>query len=81
MRVANVMKKLGWHRNENNNVVIQGRQVKGFFRETEREPTEPPKPMPENRALPRPPGEKDDAAETGGTGQKDYLDHQTTYSR
>ena len=41
MRVATVMKKLGWHRHDNNNVVIKGSQVKGFWRETTREPEEP----------------------------------------
>lgn len=38
MRLSNVMRKLGWQRHENNNVTIDGKAVKGYFRPTTREP-------------------------------------------
>ena len=37
MRLSNVMHKLGWLRKDNNNVVINGKSVKGYYRPTTRE--------------------------------------------
>lgn len=49
MRLAAVMKRLGWQRPPNGNVWIDGRQVKGWFRETD---LKPPKPPPQPRKAP-----------------------------
>jgi predicted P-loop ATPase len=49
MRIANVMKALGWQRHANGYVSIKGHRVKGYWRPTERQPPVPKPPLPAPR--------------------------------